>query len=141
MVVSPAREGLRIVHFDENLVVHPHRQSAIDPVDPKPVGLAGHHFGGASDGTVLAAACVVVAAGGWAGAIGGSRELRDVLAPTRRHLLVTAVDARVDPRWPIVWDDRAGFYARPESGGWLVMPDSGADAPSMASTPASIAAR
>ena len=29
-------------------------------------------------------------------------------------------DPRVDGAWPIVWDDHAGFYVRPESGGLLL---------------------
>ena len=55
---------------------------------------------------------------------GSSVELR----PTRRHLLTTAVDARVDPRWPVVWDDVEGLYLRPESGGLLVCPCDQSDA-------------
>lgn len=69
-------------------------------------------------GESLEADVVVLAAGAWV----------DLLAPgtpsgarvTRRHLLVTEPDARIDPRWPVVWDDVAGMYARPESGGLLV---------------------
>lgn len=67
-------------------------------------------------GERVAADVVVVAAGGWAGALLQSTALRI----TRRHLLVTAPDDRVNPRWPVVWDDVAGLYARPESGGLLV---------------------
>ena len=33
---------------------------------------------------------------------------------------MTAPDPRVDPRWPVVWHDDAGFYCRPESGGLLL---------------------
>ena len=54
MVVSPALEGFRIVHFEENLIVHPHRQSAIDPIDPKPVRFSRHDFDRASNDTIVA---------------------------------------------------------------------------------------
>lgn len=71
------------------------------------------------DGSCIEAEQVVVAAGGWAGRLGGSAAAAQALLPTRRHLVITGEERAVDPRWPIVWDDRAGFYARPESGGWL----------------------
>ncbi|TDJ69470.1 MAG: FAD-binding oxidoreductase, partial [Planctomycetota bacterium] len=73
-----------------------------------------------TDGPVLEADTTVIAAGGWAGRLGERAGSRLALTPLRRHLLVTQVDGRVDPRWPIVWDERAGFYARPESGGLLL---------------------
>lgn len=62
----------------------------------------------------------VLAAGAWAGALGAEVGGCARLRPTRRHLLVTGVDPRVDPRWPIVWDELSGIYCRPESGGLLV---------------------
>ena len=40
--------------------------------------------------------------------------------PTRRHPFVTARDERIDPAAPIVWDDAAGYYDRPEHGGLLL---------------------
>jgi len=73
-----------------------------------------------TDGRVFEADRTVIAAGGWAGRLGERAGSRLALTPLRRHLLVTQVDGRVDPRWPIVWDERAGFYARPESGGLLL---------------------
>jgi glycine/D-amino acid oxidase-like deaminating enzyme len=42
------------------------------------------------------------------------------LRPTRRHLYVTAPDARVDPAWPITWTDDGPFYARPADGGLML---------------------
>lgn len=64
---------------------------------------------------------VVIAAGGWAGALGRAAGSRVRLRPTRRHLLVTRPSADVDPRWPVAWQLGAdGFYARPESGGMLL---------------------
>ena len=72
------------------------------------------------DGSLLRARTTVLAAGGWAGALGRRAGSRVRLRPTRRHLLVTAVDASVDPEWPVVWIDDAGFYCRPESGGLLI---------------------
>ena len=72
------------------------------------------------DGTALGAGRTLLAAGGWAGAMGQAAGSPVVLHPRRRHLLVTAIDERVDARWPVVWSDRDAFYARPESGGLLV---------------------
>jgi D-arginine dehydrogenase len=73
-----------------------------------------------ASGEELHADQVVLATGGWTEAltraIGGAPKLRI----TRRHLLVTARDPKVDGRWPVVWDDQLGFYARPESGGLLL---------------------
>ena len=72
------------------------------------------------DGSALDAELVVVAAGGWAEELGREAGSRVELRPTRRHLCVTEADARVDPRWPVVWTDADPFYARPESGGRLL---------------------
>lgn len=71
-------------------------------------------------GERLEADHTVVAAGGWAMDLAASAGLELPLRATRRHLLVSAPDGRIDPRWPVVWDDAAGFYARPESGGMLL---------------------
>ena len=74
-------------------------------------------------GEELRADTTVLAAGGWAGALGRRAGSEVRLTPTRRHLLVTAFPRggpAVDPRWPVVWDDGWGFYARPESGGLLL---------------------
>lgn len=73
-----------------------------------------------ADGSRLACATVVVAAGGWSSRLAAEAGREEILRPTRRHLLVTAPTRAVDPRWPITWDDAAGFYARPESGGMLL---------------------
>jgi glycine/D-amino acid oxidase-like deaminating enzyme len=73
-----------------------------------------------SDGRALDASITVIAAGGWAGALGREAGSRVTLRPTRRHLLVTGSDARVDPRWPVVWSEADPFYARPESGGLML---------------------
>ncbi len=72
------------------------------------------------DGTECNADCVVLAAGGWASRLAKGSGSRVRLSTTRRHLLVTDHDQRVDPTWPIVWSDSAGFYTRPESGGLLI---------------------
>jgi glycine/D-amino acid oxidase-like deaminating enzyme len=72
------------------------------------------------DGRMLRAACVVIASGGWAERLGRDAGSRVRLRPTRRHLVITGADARVDARWPIVWIDGDPFYARPESGGLMV---------------------
>jgi D-arginine dehydrogenase len=70
-------------------------------------------------GETLAAERVVLAAGGWAMAIGRRAGSRIELRPTRRHLLVTERAAEVSERWPTVWLEREGFYCRPEAGGLL----------------------
>jgi len=72
------------------------------------------------DGTTLTADLVLLAAGGWATKLAQDTASRVQLSTTRRHLLVTAHDRRVDPSWPIVWCDSTGFYTRPESGGLLI---------------------
>ena len=83
------------------------------------------------DGALLAARIVVDAAGAWAGPLAATAGAADPgLAPIRRHLLVTAPDARVDPAWPWIWDTVNGFYFRPEAGGLLLCAcDESVDAP------------
>jgi D-arginine dehydrogenase len=71
-------------------------------------------------GRTIVADCVVLAAGAWAHLLAGEIGSRVELFPTRRHLLVTRPDARVDARWPVVWTDGDPFYARPEAGGLLI---------------------
>lgn len=73
-----------------------------------------------ADGTVLAAERVVLAAGAWSAALGAGVDCQVPLAASRRHLFVTQALANVDPRLPVVWDDAAGFYARPYDGGLLL---------------------
>jgi glycine/D-amino acid oxidase-like deaminating enzyme len=73
-----------------------------------------------ADGRVLRAERTVIAAGGWAERLGRAAGSRVELRPTRRHLVVTEIDARVDARWPVVWTDGDPFYARPESGGLML---------------------
>lgn len=73
-----------------------------------------------TDGDEIRAATTVIAAGAWAGRLGRAAGSAVELRPTRRHLLVTAPDGRVDRRWPVLWLEDAGFYARPESGGLLL---------------------
>lgn len=79
-----------------------------------------------ADGETLPAALVVLAAGAWVDRLAGPGSAR--VRSTRRHLMVTAPDPGVDPRWPVVWDDEAGLYARPESGGLLLCACDVADA-------------
>jgi glycine/D-amino acid oxidase-like deaminating enzyme len=71
--------------------------------------------------TIDAEQCVI-AAGAWAAPLGRAIGSRVALTPTRRHLLVTQADERVDARWPTVWSDDDEFYARPEAGGWMLCP-------------------
>jgi glycine/D-amino acid oxidase-like deaminating enzyme len=73
-----------------------------------------------ADGTEIRAERTVLAAGGWAGALGRRAGSRVELRPTRRHLMVTVPLPGVDPRWPVVWQLGAGFYACPERGGLLL---------------------
>lgn len=72
-----------------------------------------------SDGTLLATERLVLAAGGWSARLGRAAGSRIELQPTRRHLFLLAPRAGVDARGPIVWNERLGFYARPERGGLL----------------------
>lgn len=58
---------------------------------------------------------LVNAAGAWAGLLGDLP-----LQPKNRHLFVSEHDADIDPAWPFVWHLDAGYYLRPESGGWLL---------------------
>jgi glycine/D-amino acid oxidase-like deaminating enzyme len=81
-----------------------------------------------SDGRELRAEKTLIAAGGWAGGLAVAAGSRVRLRPTRRHLVVTEPDPRVDPRWPVVWAESDGFYARPEAGGWMLCPCDEADA-------------
>src|SRR6185369_15605845 len=62
----------------------------------------------------------LVAAGGWAARLASAARSCVRLRPTRRHLVLTAKDPRVDPRGPVVWVEDDAFYARPESGGLLL---------------------
>jgi len=73
-----------------------------------------------ADDALVQADVVVLAAGGWAGALGRAAGSAVDLTPTRRHLVVTAPTESVDPRWPVVWRHGDAFYCRPESGGLLV---------------------
>jgi len=71
-------------------------------------------------GAELAAERTVLAAGAWVVGLARRAGSRIELRPTRRHLLVTAPDPAVDPRWPVLWHHGDSFYARPESGGMLL---------------------
>ena len=73
-----------------------------------------------TDGHELGASTVCLAAGAWAGVLGSQIGASFPGRPTRRHLFVTARDERIDPAAPIVWDDAAGYYDRPEHGGLLL---------------------
>jgi glycine/D-amino acid oxidase-like deaminating enzyme len=72
------------------------------------------------DGREIRAGRTLVAAGGWAAELALASGSRVRLRPTRRHLVLTKEDARVDPRGPVVWVEDDAFYARPESGGLLL---------------------
>jgi D-arginine dehydrogenase len=72
------------------------------------------------NGREIRAERTLIGAGGWAERLGRAAGSRVRLQPTRRHLLVTEPDTRVDPRWPVVWVETDPFYARPESGGLLL---------------------
>ncbi|QDV08125.1 D-amino acid dehydrogenase small subunit [Planctomycetes bacterium Poly30] len=64
--------------------------------------------------TLLPCDSLVVAAGAWSGPIGRQIGAPLPLRTTRRHMWVTGAGASANPNAPIVWDDLAGFYARPE---------------------------
>jgi glycine/D-amino acid oxidase-like deaminating enzyme len=71
-------------------------------------------------GELVRADWTVLAAGGWAGALASAAGSPVALQTTRRHLLLTRPDRRIADHWPVVWDETAGFYARPEAGGLLL---------------------
>lgn len=73
-----------------------------------------------ADGRELDADVVLIAAGGWAGRLGRTAGSAMRFEPRRRHLLVTAPDAEVNPRWPVLWSEPDAFYVKPESGGLMV---------------------
>ncbi len=73
-----------------------------------------------ADGEELEADVVVIAAGAWAPSLAARLSIATPMRVTRRHLMVSAPARDVCPEWPVVWDDRAGLYARPESSGLLV---------------------
>jgi D-arginine dehydrogenase len=73
-----------------------------------------------SCGEELSAEQVAVSAGGWCGELAQRAGSSLHLEARRRHLMVTSVDEEIDPRWPILWSQPEGFYARPESGGMLM---------------------
>ncbi len=62
---------------------------------------------------------LILAAGGWSGTLGRALGSHVTLRPTRRHIFVTLRNPLVAADGPIVWNDRAGFYWRPERGGVL----------------------
>jgi D-arginine dehydrogenase len=73
-----------------------------------------------ADGREIRAGKTMIAAGGWAARLATAAGSRVELRPTRRHLVVTASDPRIDPRGPVVWVESDAFYARPEAGGLLL---------------------
>jgi D-arginine dehydrogenase len=83
---------------------------------------AGAHGVELDDGTSIAADQVVIAAGAWAAPLAQAIGSRVELSPTRRHLIVTRPDERIDPRGPIVWSDVDDIYTRPEADGLMVCP-------------------
>jgi D-arginine dehydrogenase len=72
-----------------------------------------------NDGPITASQ-VVLAGGGWAAELATRVKLEQKLQPIRRHILVTARLAELDPRNPVVWVGGDEFYFRPESGGLLM---------------------
>ncbi|MDG2334652.1 MAG: FAD-dependent oxidoreductase [Myxococcota bacterium] len=76
------------------------------------------------DGSSVRGETTVLAAGGWAQALGRSAGSRVRLRPTLRHLGVTAPVASVERSWPVVWyfgsSAEEEFYCRPEGGGMMV---------------------
>lgn len=75
------------------------------------------------DGTVLATEHVVIAAGAWSAALGGSANALLPLTPLRRHLVQLRAGALPGAVGrPIVWRLEDEIYYRPESGGLLASP-------------------
>ncbi len=73
-----------------------------------------------ADGSQLEADVTVIAAGAWAPSLSSDLSGPVAMRVTRRHLMVSAPTTTVAPDSPVVWDDQAGFYARPESAGLLM---------------------
>lgn len=73
-----------------------------------------------TDDSRVEAEAVVVAAGGWAAALGMRAGSAVALTPRRRHAAKLTASAPIDPRWPVVWNDGDAFYSRPYDGGLLV---------------------
>ncbi|MBL8860039.1 MAG: FAD-binding oxidoreductase [Planctomycetes bacterium] len=84
--------------------------------------LADGHGVELSDGTVIECDHTVIAAGAWAAPLARAVGSCVDLTPTRRHLIVTRRDPRIATTWPTIWSDEDAFYARPESGGWMLCP-------------------
>ena len=83
-------------------------------------GWAARSAGGVTvhtDNGDIEADILVNAAGPWAGAVGDLP-----LVARNRHLFVTPPIDEVTAAMPYVWDDAAGLYFRPESGGLLLCP-------------------
>ena len=68
-----------------------------------------------SRGSHLPCSDLVVAAGAWSRGLGEAMGAPLPLRTTRRHMWVTPSDSEASPDAPIVWDDTAGFYVRPET--------------------------
>jgi len=80
--------------------------------------LTGLHL---ADGTHHRADAILLATGPWADRLLRPHGLRRLMTPRRRHLLVTAPNAAIDPRAPVLWIvGKEEFYCRPESGGLLL---------------------
>lgn len=82
---------------------------------------AGRVVGVVIGGERVATPIVVNAAGAWAGPVARLAGATPVpLAPTRRHLFVSAPRPGLDRRIPWVWHVGRGWYARPEAPGLLL---------------------
>ncbi len=77
----------------------------------------GRVVGVHADGTDIEADAVVLAAGAWAGQLGGRP-----LIPVRRSVCASAPHPLASDAHPWVWVDDAGVYARPFGNVWLVSP-------------------
>jgi D-arginine dehydrogenase len=75
------------------------------------------------DGSRLAAACVVVAAGAWSASLGATCQASLPLVPLRRHLVQLEAPLAAFASGPVVWSlGSEEVYYRPESGGLLASP-------------------
>jgi len=63
---------------------------------------------------------LVVASGAWAAPLAATAGSRLGFQPTRRHLALVDIGARLDPRWPVAWAEEEPFYARVSSRGLLL---------------------
>jgi D-arginine dehydrogenase len=84
-------------------------------------GISGHGpFRVETSRGPLEAACLINAAGAWAGEVAAmAGATQQPVTPWKRHLFALGGIAGIDPDWPFVWNLEPEFYFRPDSPGLL----------------------